>query len=37
MVNFRGLRTMQEFAAAHASTHNRFYHPHILNRRDILK
>ena len=35
MQRFRAVRTLQKFAAAHASIHNHFNHD--LNRRDIFK
>jgi putative transposase len=37
MQRFRAVRTLQKFAAAHASTHNHFNHDRHLNRRDIFK
>ena len=33
----RAVRTLQKFAAAHASIHNHFNHDRHLNRRDIFK
>ncbi len=32
-----GVKTLQKFAAAHASIHNHFNHDRHLNRRDIFK
>src|SRR5680860_745936 len=37
MQRFRAVRTLQIFAAAHASIHNHFNHDRHLNRRDIFK
>jgi putative transposase len=37
MQRFRAVRTLQKFAAAHASIHNHFNHDRHLNRRDIFK
>ena len=37
MAKFRGLKTLQKFAAAHASIHNHFNHDRHLNPRDIFK
>ena len=37
MQRFRAVRTLQKFAAAHASIHNHFNHGRHLNRRDIFK
>jgi putative transposase len=37
MQKFRAVRTLQKFAAAHASIHNHFNHDRHLNRRDIFK
>ena len=37
MVTFRDVKTLQKFASAHASLHNRFNQDHHLNRRDIFK
>jgi len=37
MQRFRVIRTLQEFAAAHASIHNHFNHDRHLNRRDIFR
>jgi putative transposase len=37
MAKFRGLKTLQKFAAAHASIHNYFNHDRHLNPRDIFK
>ncbi len=37
MANFRDVKTLQKFAAVHASTHNHFNHERHLNRRDIFK
>ena len=37
MQRFRAVRTLQKFAAAHASIHNYFNHDRHLNRRDIFK
>jgi hypothetical protein len=37
MQRFRAARTLQKFAAAHASIHNHFNHDRHLNRRDIFK
>ena len=37
MANFRGVKTLQKFAAVHASIHNHFNHERHLNHRDIFK
>ena len=37
MAKFRRIKTLQKFAAAHASIHNHFNHDRHLNRRDIFK
>ena len=37
MAKFRGIKTLQKFAAVHASIYNHFNHPRHLNRRDIFK
>jgi putative transposase len=37
MAKFRGMKTLQKFAAAHASIHNHFNHDRHLNPRDIFK
>ena len=37
MAKFRDIKTLQKFAAAHASIHNYFNHDRHLNRRDIFK
>ena len=37
MANFRDVKTLQKFAAVHASIHNYFNHERHLNRRDIFK
>jgi len=37
MVKFRDKKTLQKFAAAHASIHNQFNHDRHLYRRDIFK
>ena len=37
MAKFRDIKTLQKFAAAHASIHNHFNHNRHLNRRDIFK
>jgi len=37
MTQFRDIKTLQKFAAAHASIHNHFNHDRHLNRRDIFK
>ena len=37
MAKFRGMKTLQKFAAAHASIHNHFNRDRHLNRRDIFK
>jgi putative transposase len=37
MQRFRAVRTLQKFAATHASIHNHFNHDRQLNRRDIFK
>ncbi|MBT7249061.1 MAG: IS6 family transposase [Rhodospirillaceae bacterium] len=37
MATFRDVKTLQKFAATHASTHNHFNHERHLNRRDIFK
>ena len=34
---FRGMKTLQKLATAHASIHNHFNHDRHLNRRDIFK
>jgi putative transposase len=36
MQRFRAVRTLQKFAAAHASIHNHFNHDRRLSRRDIF-
>ncbi len=36
MARFRVIKTLQKFAAAHASIHNHFNHDRHLNRRDIF-
>ncbi len=36
MQRFMAVRTLQKFAAAHASIHNHFNHDRHLNRRDIF-
>ena len=35
MANFRDVKTLQKFAAVHASIHNHFNHERYLNRHDI--
>ncbi len=37
MANFRDVKTLQKFAAVHASIHNHFNQDRHLNRRDIFK
>ena len=37
MAKFRDMKTLQKFAAAHASIHNYFNKDRHLNRRDIFK
>ncbi len=37
MAKFRDMKTLQKFAAAHASIHNHFNQNRHLNRRDIYK
>jgi putative transposase len=37
MAKFRDIKTLQKFAAAHASIHNHLNFDHHLNRRDIFK
>ena len=37
MARFRDIKTLQKFAAVHASIHNHFTHQRHLNRRDIFK
>src|SRR5664279_689122 len=37
MAKFRDVKTLQKFAAVHASIHNHFNHDRHLNRRDIFK
>jgi putative transposase len=37
MAKFRDLRTLQKFAAVHASNHNHFPQDRHLNRRDVFK
>ena len=37
MAKFRGVKTLQKFAAAHAAIHNHFNHDRHLNPRDIFK
>ena len=37
MSKFRDVKTLQKFAAAHASIHNHFNHDRHLNRREIFK
>jgi putative transposase len=37
MVKFRDMKTLQKFAATHASIHNHFNLDRHLNRRDIFK
>ena len=37
MQRFRAVKTLQKFAAAHASIHNHFNHDRRLNRRDVFK
>ena len=36
-MKFIDMRTLQKFAATHASIHNHFSHDRHLNRRDIFK
>ncbi len=37
MTKFRDVKTLQKFAAVHASIHNHFNQDRHLNRRDIFK
>jgi len=37
MAKFRDMKSLQKFAAAHASIHNHFNKDRHLNRRDIFK
>ena len=37
MARFRNIKTLQEFAAVHASIHNHFNHQRHLTRRDVFK
>ena len=37
MAGFRDIKTLQKFAAVHASIHNHFNHQRHLNRSDIFK
>ena len=37
MAKFRDMKTIQKFAAAHASIHSHFNRDRHLNRRDIVK
>ena len=37
MAKFRDIKTLQKFAAIHASIHSHFNHDRHLNRRDIFK
>ena len=37
MANFRDIRTLQKFAAVHASIHNHFHKDRHLNRRNVFK
>ena len=37
MARFRDMKTLQKFAAVHASIHNHFNRDRHLNRRDIFK
>ena len=37
MAKFRDIKTLQKFAAAHASIHNHFNQDRHLNRRNIFK
>ncbi len=37
MAKFRDVKTLQKFAAVHASIHNHFNRDRHLNRRDIFK
>jgi putative transposase len=37
MAKFRDMKTLQKFAAVHASIHNHFNQDRHLNRRDIFK
>ena len=37
MARFRDIKTLQKFAAVHASIHNHFNHQRLLNRRDTFK
>ena len=37
MARFRDIKTLQKFAAVHASIHNHFNHQRHLTRRDVFK
>jgi len=37
MARFRNIKTLQEFAAVHASIHNHFHQDRHLTRRDFFK
>ena len=37
MAKLRGMKTLQKFAAAHASIHNHFNHDRHINPRNIFK
>ena len=37
MARFKDIRTLQKFAAVHASLHNHFNHDRHLNRRDVFE
>ena len=37
MARFRDMKTLQKFAAAHASIHNHFNQDRHLNRREVFK
>ena len=37
MARFRDIKTLQKFAAVHASIHNHFNQDRHLNRRDVFK
>ena len=37
MARFRDIKTLQEFAAVHASIHNHFIHQRHITRRDVFK
>ena len=37
MARFRDIKTLQKFAAVHASIHNHFNHQRLLNHRDTIE